>query len=200
MVLGVNDISQAYPEEYVVAVPEYNLVLRVPMAFQLNAEGQPLHPLQWIQADDVLESTKLDFGDAQVVLTFGDFWKNDSQSFFRPLNPRQAKHMLLRVEWQQKPTLLEQLGESRYLLFYHQNKVVVGEGGTDYMVLPMGFYLRAPEDERMGSGKQAFESYGYQYRQKYAELMCQALAQNDKALRQKRAREGLPPHLVRMTA
>lgn len=76
-----------------------NMSFLLPFQFELDAAGKLVNPLTYISDPAVTDSFNLRLdGDASFL--FGDFWRSKKGgACFRPKDPQQAKHLLVRVDW-----------------------------------------------------------------------------------------------------
>lgn len=130
-----------------------NLVFVLSKEFSLDKDGKPVSPVKFVRDINVTDNLNLVFnGDPKII--FGDYWISRKGSrCFRPKNPLNAKHLLVKVAWGGADETHGSRGNypedvpARVLYFRHARSNAGGMG-YDYWVVPVDYhasYLGAEE-------------------------------------------------------
>lgn len=166
-----------------------NVSFLLPFQFELDATGKLVNPLTYINDPAVTDSFNLRL-DGEASFLFGDFWRSKKGgACFRPKDPQQAKHLLVRVDWGgcfnrsrgQKEGYAEEAGA----LSFRRASSNGGGSGYDYWVLPVGYV-------RQYDGEQAFRidrKLATEYCARHSALQAAERTEADRLLREKLAAE-----------
>lgn len=166
-----------------------NMSFLLPLQFELDATGKPVNPLTYVSDPTVTDSFNLRL-DGGASFLFGDFWRSKKGgACFRPKDPQQAKHLLVRVDWGgcfnrsrgQETDYAEEAGA----LYFRRASSNQGGSGYDYWVLPVGYI-------RQYDGKQAFRidrKLATEYCKRHSALQAEERAEADRLLKEKLAAE-----------
>lgn len=156
-----------------------NMSFIIPVEHHLDRDGNYISFLKYKEADQkIIDALGVDFnGNGSPEVLFGDFWRSKKGgSCFRPKSPKQAQHVLVRVNWggafskcrgQYKK---EDGGGLSYLAQYFRRAKSNGGGvGYDYYVFPMDAIGRIPQAEI----REKYSASQAEYLRQEAEL-CQA--------------------------
>lgn len=180
-----------------------NITFIVPKTYDLNKNGKPIDPLSYIEDREVTANMNLDF-DGSASFIFGDFWRSKKGgACFRPKNPMQAKHLLIRVDWggafdRHRGNYPEDVKDIDGVLYFRRASSNGGGSGYDYWVLPVGYTRLIHDVEIDGDntkvGYTSFEQRAKTYRKKYADLQKKAVEEADTYLKEKAASEKASIH------
>lgn len=112
-------------------------------SFELDKDGKVVNPIQFIEDREVTDSFNLDL-DGKAEILFGDFWKSQKGApCFRPKDPQQAKHLLVRVDWggcfNRHRGFYGDAVIERGATYFRRASSNGGGSGYDYWVLPVGY-------------------------------------------------------------
>ena len=111
--------------------------------FELDQDGEVLNPIRYVEDREVTDSFNLEL-DGEAKILFGDFWKSQKGApCFRPKDPAQAKHILVRVDWGGcfngsrgfYGDAVREFGAT----YFRRASSNGGGSGYDYWVLPVGY-------------------------------------------------------------
>ncbi len=174
-----------------------NITFVIPKVFDLGKDGKPLNPIAYVKDPEVTGNMNLDF-DGSPAFIFGDFWRSKKGgACFRPKNPMQAKHLLIRVDWggcfnNHRGNHSEEVQDINELLYFRRASSNGGGSGYDYWVLPVGYSRTLHLEEVDGNAKsntESFEERAKVWRKKHADLQRKAVEEADSFLREKAASE-----------
>lgn len=175
-----------------------NITFIVPKTYDLDKNGKHINPLNYTEDREVTDNMNLDF-DGSASFIFGDFWRSKKGgACFRPKNPMQAKHLLIRVDWggcfnSHRGNYSDDVKGIDGVLYFRRASSNGGGAGYDYWVLPVG-YSRVIHDEEVDGNAQSdrtalFEQRARAYRKKHADLQKKAVEEADTYLKEKAASE-----------
>lgn len=130
-----------------------NLVFVLSKEFSLDKDGKPVSPVKFVRDINVTDNLNLVFnGDPKIL--FGDYWISRKGSrCFRPKNPLNAKHLLIKVAWGgadethgSRGNYPEDVPEG--VLYFRHARSNTGGMGYDYWVIPVDYrasYLETDE-------------------------------------------------------
>ena len=105
-----------------------------------NFEGNPLEFRRDNPTCDMLAGMNIDFGGETSVL-FGDFWTSKKGgACFRPKSVESAQHVLIRCGWGGAFSRTRGIGSAGGGLYYRRAASNGGGAGSDYLVVPIGYY------------------------------------------------------------
>ena len=175
-----------------------NITFIVPKVYDLDKNGKPINPLKYAEDREVTDNMNLDF-DGSASFIFGDFWRSKKGgACFRPKNPMQAKHLLIRVGWggcfnSHRGNYPDGVKSIDGVLYFRRASSNGGGAGCDYWVLPVGYTRMIHDEEIDGSTKgdhtALFERRAKAYRKKHADLQKKAVEEADTYLKEKAASE-----------
>ena len=176
-----------------------NITFIVPKTYDLDKNGKPINPLHYTEDREVTDNMNLDF-DGSASFIFGDFWRSKKGgACFRPKNPMQAKHLLVRIDWggcfnSHRGNYADDVKDIDGVLYFRRASSNGGGSGYDYWVLPVG-YARVIHNEEVDGNAQSsdrtalFEQRAKAYRKKHADLQRAKVEEADKFLKEKAAAE-----------
>lgn len=120
-----------------------NITFVVDSSFELDENGKAVNPLRFFEDREVTDSFNLSL-EGQAKILFGDFWRSKKGgACFRPKDPRQAKHILVKVSWGgafNQTRGFSGNGVTECGAIYFRRASSNGGGsGYDYWVLPVGY-------------------------------------------------------------
>ncbi len=168
---------------------EPNMSFLLPLQFELDATGKIVNPLTYISDPAVTDSFNLRL-DGEASFLFGDFWRSKKGgACFRPKDPQQAKHLLVRVDWggcfNRSRGQWADYAKEAGALYFKRASSNGGGSGYDYWVLPVG-YVRQYDSE------QAFRidrKLATEYCERHSALQAEERAEADRLLKEKLAAE-----------
>lgn len=112
-------------------------------SFELDQDGRAVSPIQYVEDREVTDSFNLDL-DGSAKILFGEFWKSQKGTpCFRPKDPRQAEHILVRVSWggcsSRTRGVWKEEAKTAGALYFRRASSNGGGSGCDYWVLPVGY-------------------------------------------------------------
>ena len=130
-----------------------NLVFVLSKEFSLDKDGKPISPARYVRDVNITDNMNLVFnGDPKIL--FGDYWISRKGSrCFRPKNPLDAKHLLVKVAWGGADETHGSRGNypedvPAGVLYFRHARSNAGGMGYDYWVIPVDYhasYLGAEE-------------------------------------------------------
>ncbi len=155
-------------------------------SFELDQNGEVISPIHFVADREVTDSFNLDLdGDARFL--FGDFWRSRKGApCFRPKDPAQAKHLLVRVDWggsfnRTRGYFGDAVAE-RGAIYFRRASSNGGGSGYDYWVLPVGYVYQ------VGTNTYRIDHEAARaYCAKYSRLQAEERADNDRRYREKLA-------------
>lgn len=145
--------------------------------------GNPLEFRQDQATRHLVAGFGLDFGTGEgaVSVLFGDFWLSSRQKpHFSPKSPQEASHVLVRAEWgagrggsRTRGRYEAPVGAAEYFRRASSNG---GGAGSDYYVLPFGFYHVVRDEELDGANEVVAPDYAAR-----AAQLREAFARHDTA-------------------
>lgn len=185
---GVNQFGKYNP----------NMTFIIPKVFNLGKDGKPVSPISYTEDKEVIDNMNLDF-DGSAAFIFGDFWHSKKGgACFRPKDPMQAKHILIRVDWggcfnSHRGTYEDEAASIDGVLYFRRASSNGGGSGYDYWVVPVGFTRIIHDEEIDGNTisdhSAAFEKRAEAFRKKHADLQKRMAEEADAYLKEKAASE-----------
>lgn len=122
-----------------------NLVFVLSKEFSLDKDGKPVSPVKYVRDVDITDNLNLVFnGDPKIL--FGDYWISRKGSrCFRPKNPLEAKHLLVKVSWGGADETHGSRGNypediPAGVLYFRHARSNAGGMGYDYWVIPVDYH------------------------------------------------------------
>lgn len=122
-----------------------NLVFVLSKEFSLDKDGKPVSPVKYVRDTDITDDLNLVFnGDPKIL--FGDYWISRKGSrCFRPKNPLEAKHLLVKVSWGGADETHGSRGNypediPAGVLYFRHARSNAGGMGYDYWVIPVDYH------------------------------------------------------------
>lgn len=122
-----------------------NLVFVLSKEFSLDKDGKPISPIKYVRDTDITDDLNLVFnGDPKIL--FGDYWISRKGSrCFRPKNPLEAKHLLVKVSWGGADETHGSRGNypediPAGVLYFRHARSNAGGMGYDYWVIPVDYH------------------------------------------------------------
>ena len=122
-----------------------NLVFVLSKEFSLDKDGKPISPVRYVRDVDIADNLNLVFnGDPKII--FGDYWISRKGSrCFRPKNPLNAKHLLIKVAWGGADETHGSRGNypedvPAGVLYFRHARSHAGGMGYDYWVIPVEYH------------------------------------------------------------
>ena len=122
-----------------------NLVFVLSKEFSLDKDGKPVSPVKFVRDVNVTDNMNLVFnGDPKIL--FGDYWISRKGSrCFRPKNPLNAKHLLIKVAWGGADETHGSRGNypediPAGVLYFRHARSHAGGMGYDYWVIPVEYH------------------------------------------------------------
>ena len=175
-----------------------NITFVVGKEMELDTNGNIINPIRFVKDREVTDGMNMDF-DGDATFMFGDFWTSKKGgACFRPKDPREAKDLLIRVNWggafdNHRGTYSDEAKEIEGVKYFRRASSNRGGSGYDYWVVPVGFYRVRSFDGLDGQTKalsaSEMESRAKGYREKHALLREKQSKENDTAYRAKLAAE-----------
>ncbi len=173
-----------------------NLVFVLSKEFSLDKDGKPVSPVKFVRDINVTDNLNLVFNGEPKIL-FGDYWISRKGSrCFRPKNPLDAKHLLVKVAWGGADETHGSRGNypedvPAGVLYFRHARSNAGGMGYDYWVVPVDYhasYLGAEEyDSSVETADTASVSkeVATEYRRRHADLLREQEAEADRLYRAK---------------
>lgn len=157
-------------------------------SFELDRDGKAISPIQYVEDREVTDSFNLDL-DGSAKILFGEFWKSQKGApCFRPENPKQAKHLLVRVSWggcsSRTRGSREEVAKAASALYFRRASSNGGGSGCDYWILPVG-YVRQLE----GGAYRIDWEVARDYCAKHSKLQADRRSETDRLYKEKLAAE-----------
>lgn len=122
-----------------------NLVFVLSKEFSLDKDGKPISPVKFVRDVNVTDNMNLVFnGDPKIL--FGDYWISRKGSrCFRPKNPLDAKHLLVKVSWGGADETHGSRGNYPEdipggVCYFRHARSNAGGMGYDYWVVPVDYH------------------------------------------------------------
>lgn len=122
-----------------------NLVFVLSKEFSLDKDGKPISPVRYVRDVNITDNMNLVFnGDPKIL--FGDYWISRKGSrCFRPKNPLEAKHLLVKVSWGGADETHGSRGNypediPAGVLYFRHARSNAGGMGYDYWVIPVDYH------------------------------------------------------------
>ncbi len=122
-----------------------NLVFVLSKEFSLDKDGKPISPVRYVRDVNITDNMNLVFnGDPKIL--FGDYWISRKGSrCFRPKNPLNAKHLLVKVAWGGADETHGSRGNypediPAGVLYFRHARSHAGGMGYDYWVIPVEYH------------------------------------------------------------
>ena len=122
-----------------------NLVFVLSKEFSLDKDGKPISPARYVRDVNITDNMNLVFnGDPKIL--FGDYWISRKGSrCFRPKNPLDAKHLLVKVAWGGADETHGSRGNypedvPAGVLYFRHARSNAGGMGYDYWVIPVDYH------------------------------------------------------------
>ena len=122
-----------------------NLVFVLSKEFSLDKDGKPISPVRYVRDVDIADNLNLVFNGEPKIL-FGDYWISRKGSrCFRPKNPLDAKHLLVKVAWGGADETHGSRGNypediPAGVLYFRHARSNAGGMGYDYWVIPVDYH------------------------------------------------------------
>lgn len=173
-----------------------NITFVVGKEVELDANGKLISPLGYIKDKEVTDGMNMDF-DGDPAFMFGDFWRSKKGgACFRPKDPREAKDLLIRVNWggafdSHRGTYPDEARRIEGVKYFHRASSNGGGSGYDYWVVPVGFYRSRSFSDIDGHSKAGSipKQQETRIREKHALFKEKRSKENDTAYRARLAKE-----------
>ena len=162
-IIGVTAARKLYETEHIFGIDDNrrflinmfgkyqpNMSFIVPVEHYVDRNGKAVSFLEYKEANvTLIDALAVDFnGNGSPEVLFGDFWRSKKGgACFRPKSPKQAQHVLVRVNWGGAFSKCrgqydkEDGGGLSYLAQYFRRAKSNGGGvGYDYYVFPMDMF------------------------------------------------------------
>ncbi len=157
-------------------------------SFELDKDGKVINPLKYVEDREITDSFNLDL-DGEAKILFGDFWISQKGTpCFRPKDPTQAKHLLVRVNWggcfNRSRGNWGDTAKACGATYFHRASSNGGGSGYDYWVLPVGYVYQ------FGTNVYRIDwETARAYCAKHSKLQAEARAEADRLYKEKLAAE-----------
>lgn len=122
-----------------------NLVFVLSKEFSLDKDGKSVSPVRYVRDVNITDNMNLVFnGDPKII--FGDYWISRKGSrCFRPKNPLDAKHLLVKVAWGGADETHGSRGNypediPAGVLYFRHARSNAGGMGYDYWIIPVDYH------------------------------------------------------------
>lgn len=171
-----------------------NLVFVLSKEFSLDKDGKPISPARYVRDVNITDNMNLVFnGDPKIL--FGDYWISRKGSrCFRPKNPLDAKHLLVKVAWGGADETHGSRGNypedvPAGVLYFRHARSNAGGMGYDYWVIPVDYhasYLGTDEYDssvERADATSASKEMAAGNRRRHADLLREQEAEADRLYR-----------------
>ncbi len=171
-----------------------NIVFVLSKEFFLDKDGKPVSPVKYVRDVDVTDNLNLVFnGDPKIL--FGDYWISRKGSrCFRPKNPLDAKHLLIKVAWGGADETHGSCGNypediPAGVLYFRHARSNAGGMGYDYWIVPVDYHASYLGSEEYDSSvKQAdtasvSKEVAAENRRRHADFLREQEAEADRLYR-----------------
>ena len=173
-----------------------NLVFVLSKEFSLDKDGKPVSPVKFVRDVNVTDNMNLVFnGDPKIL--FGDYWISRKGSrCFRPKNPLNAKHLLIKVAWGGADETHGSRGNypedvPAGVLYFRHARSNAGGMGYDYWVVPVEYHASYLGTEEYDSSAETADTASVnkevvvRSRRRHADFLREQEAEADRLYRAK---------------
>lgn len=173
-----------------------NLVFVLSKEFSLDKDGKSVSPVRYVRDVSITDNMNLVFnGDPKII--FGNYWISRKGSrCFRPKNPLDAKHLLVKVAWGGADETHGARGNypedvPAGVLYFRHARSNAGGMGYDYWVVPVDYhasYLGADEYDssaEIADTASVSKEVAAENRRRHADFLREQEAEADRLYRAK---------------